>query len=151
MSHISPMASIRTNFKSTLSNLVKSRDSRSPEARPYIHCQSNKMKGYAFIEFESIEIAEIVANVLNQYTMFGKILQAKVLKEREIKFNIFKGWNRKRVFMNGPKKFITKNNSPKTPKEKAEKVTKLLASEEKKRALLKSKGIMYEFPGYVSI
>jgi nucleolar protein 15 len=151
MSRISHMASIRTNCKSMSSNSVKSPDSRYPEARQYIYNQSNKMKGYAFIEFDSIEIAEIVANVLNQYTMFGKILQAKVLKESELKFNIFKGWNRKRVFMNGPKKFITKNNSPKTPKERAEKVAKLLASEEKKRALLTSKGIMYDFPGYVCI
>ena len=132
-----------------LSSSVKYPESRSPEAKRYATYQSNKMKGYAFIEFESIEIAEIVANVLHQYTMFGKILQARVLKESELKFNIFKGWNRKRVFINGPKKFIAKNNSPKTKKEKADKVAKLLASEEKKRALLKSKGITYDFPGFV--
>ena len=109
------------------------------------------MKGYAFIEFDSEEVANVVVKTLNGYMIFGKVLKARMIKQAELKFNIFKAWNRKTKFANGPQKFITKNNLKKTPKEKAEKVAKLLESEKKKREVIKEMGIDFKFAGYVNI
>ena len=113
--------------------------------------KSNRMKGYTFIEFNTNEVASIVANALNNYTMFGRILKARCLKLEELRHNVFKGWNRKTVFKNGPKKFISKYNAPKTTIEKALKVRKLVNAEQRKRDQLKELGIKYEFPGYKAI
>ncbi len=41
--------------------------------------KSGNSKGFAFIEFELPEVAEIVASTMNNYRMFGKTMQSKLV------------------------------------------------------------------------
>ena len=50
---------------------------------------------YAFIEFESDEVAKIVAETMNNYLLFGHILKVKSLDPSQLHPNIWKGANRR--------------------------------------------------------
>lgn len=47
-------------------------------------------KGFAFIEFEVPEVAEIAAETMNNYLMFRKIVKATYIPPNEQKYNFFK-------------------------------------------------------------
>lgn len=49
-------------------------------------------KGFAFIEFESEEVAQIVAKTMNNYLFFEKLLKCEFIPSDEIHPNVFKGW-----------------------------------------------------------
>ncbi|PSN63967.1 RNA-binding domain-containing protein [Corynespora cassiicola Philippines] len=50
-------------------------------------------KHYAFIEFKSAEVAEIVAKTMNNYLMFNHILQCRVVPPAQVHPELFKGAN----------------------------------------------------------
>ena len=39
--------------------------------------QTGNIKGYGFVEFEHDEVAKIVAETMNNYLMFNKLLKCK--------------------------------------------------------------------------
>ena len=50
-------------------------------------------KHYAFIEFRHGEVADIVAQAMNNYLMFGHILQCRVIPSEQVHEELFKGSN----------------------------------------------------------
>ena len=56
--------------------------------------KTGKSKHYAFIEFHYPEVAQIAAESMNNYLMFGQILVTKVLKPSQVHPDTFKGANR---------------------------------------------------------
>ena len=52
-------------------------------------------KHYAFIEFETPEIAEIVMNTMNNYILFGHKLKCNVMMVSDIHEDLWKGANRR--------------------------------------------------------
>ncbi|KAF2204767.1 RNA-binding domain-containing protein, partial [Delitschia confertaspora ATCC 74209] len=52
-------------------------------------------KHFAFIEFASSEVADIVAQTMDKYLLFGHILQCKVVPTAQIHPSLFKGANRR--------------------------------------------------------
>lgn len=48
-------------------------------------------KHYAFVEFASTEVADIVARTMNNYLLFGHILKCKLIPEDQVHVNLFKG------------------------------------------------------------
>lgn len=60
-------------------------------------------KHYAFIEFESPEVAEIVCNTMNNYILFGHKLKCEVMLESAIHEKLWKGANHKFVVSQGQK------------------------------------------------
>lgn len=76
-------------------------------------------KHYAFIEFETPEIAEIVMNTMNNYILFGHKLKCEVMRVADIHEELWKGANRQ--FR------VRRNKKPVEPKKlTAEKVLKIL-------------------------
>lgn len=61
-------------------------------------------KHYGFVEFETPEVAEIVANTMNNYILFGQKLVCEVMKPADIHEDIWKGEN---------KRFVRVANEPK--------------------------------------
>ncbi|KAJ3279316.1 hypothetical protein HDU79_000705 [Rhizoclosmatium sp. JEL0117] len=51
-------------------------------------------KHYAFIEFPSPEIAQIVADTMQGYLLFSHILQCKVIPNEKLHPDTFRGWDR---------------------------------------------------------
>lgn len=50
-------------------------------------------KHYAFVEFASAEVADIVARTMNNYLMFGHILKCALIPKEQVNENLFKGAN----------------------------------------------------------
>jgi nucleolar protein 15 len=50
-------------------------------------------KHYAFVEFQSAEVADIVARTMNNYLMFGHILQCRVVPTAQVNPKLFDGAN----------------------------------------------------------
>jgi len=47
-------------------------------------------KHYAFVEFESAEVADIVARTMDKYLLFGNILQVRVVPQEQVHPNLWK-------------------------------------------------------------
>lgn len=50
-------------------------------------------KGFAFIEFESEEVAKIVADTMNNYLFFEKLLKCEFVPSDKVHPKAFKGWS----------------------------------------------------------
>ena len=110
--------------------------------------ETGRIKGYAFIEFESLEIAEVAAKTMNNFILFERILKCDVVTDRTKYKTIFKRWKNQFKFFNKYKKFVQERNKKKTQTEMKEAVTGFLEKEEKRRLKLKELGINYSFPGF---
>jgi nucleolar protein 15 len=53
--------------------------------------QTGASKHYAFVEFQSSEVADIVARTMDNYLLFGHILKCKFIPEDQVHANLFKG------------------------------------------------------------
>jgi len=114
--------------------------------------KTGQSKHYAFIEFSDEEVAQIVADTMNNYLLFGHILKCKVVPRDNIEYveSLFKGANRR--FKPRPAAKLAK---AKMEKKKPEEVwEKKLDRENRKRksvnARLSAKGIEYEFEAPVA-
>jgi nucleolar protein 15 len=114
--------------------------------------KTGQSKHYAFIEFSDEEVAQIVADTMNNYLLFGHILKCKVVPRDNIEYveSLFKGANRR--FNPRPAAKLAK---AKMENKKPEEVwEKKLDRENRKRksvnAKLSAKGIDYEFEAPVA-
>ncbi|KAL9097178.1 MAG: hypothetical protein Q9165_000605 [Trypethelium subeluteriae] len=57
--------------------------------------KTGRSKHYAFIEFASAEVADIVARTMNKYLMFGHILQVMVIPPAQVHEKLFVGANKR--------------------------------------------------------
>ncbi|KAK9429833.1 hypothetical protein V1505DRAFT_373131 [Lipomyces doorenjongii] len=103
-------------------------------------------KHYAFIEFASSEVAQIVADTMNNYLLYGHILKVSVVPENQVHEKLFVGSNRK--FKRIPRAKLAKHQHDK--KRNNEELERLVARENKRRKnkqeKLKDLGIDYTIP-----
>lgn len=57
--------------------------------------QTGRSKHYAFIEFDSSRVAEIVAETMDNYLLMGHILRCKVVPKSEVHPQLWIGANKK--------------------------------------------------------
>ena len=100
-------------------------------------------KHYAFIEFESDEVAKIAAATMHNYLLFGHILKCKLLAKENVHEDLWKGANKRFKAMPGNKIEGRKLALPASKTEWKARQQK----EEKKRAekLKRTKKLGYEF------
>lgn len=108
---------------------------------------SGRIKGYAFIEYDSNEIAEIAAKTMNNFILFDRILKCEVISDRTKYNSIFKRWKRQFKFHDRYKAFVEKRNKVRTKEEITVSLKLAIEKEDKKREELKKMGIVYDFPG----
>lgn len=53
-----------------------------------------RSRGYAFLEFQSAEVAKIAADAMDGYLFFGQKLVSRLMKAEEVHEDLFKGANR---------------------------------------------------------
>ncbi|KAK9463307.1 uncharacterized protein V1516DRAFT_667414 [Lipomyces oligophaga] len=103
-------------------------------------------KHFAFIEFLSSDVAEIVAETMNNYLLFGHILKVSVVPEGKLHPNTFVGANSQ--FKKIPRAKLAKKQHDR--KRTTDEVEKLVGREQKRRKgkqeKLKSLGIDYTIP-----
>lgn len=122
-------------YFSQFGNITKLRLSRNKK--------TGRSKHYAFIEFDSSYVADIVARTMNKYLLFGHILQVRVMPQETIPEKLWIGANKRYKVV--PRTMMEGRNL-KTPKT-VEQWEKRESRETKRRSALKKKmeAIGYDF------
>lgn len=107
--------------------------------------KTGKPKHYAFIEFKYAEVAKVVAETMNNYLMFGRILKCQIVPKEKVHPKIFKGANR--VFKPLDFKSIQGQQriKPESDFKKKDRVKKFKKNLEQRIKKLKEAGIDYDF------
>lgn len=111
---------------------------------------SGKSKGYAFVEFESSEVAKIAAEAMHDYLMFGQKLVCNLVPLEDLHPHTFKGSNQRFKKIPWRKIESERNNKERTAEEETRRIKKLATKDSKRQKKIKAAGIDYDFQGYVS-
>lgn len=108
-------------------------------------------KGYGFVQFQYLGIAEIVAEAMNGYMMFGRTLTCQVMPVNKVHKNLFKGVQRRNgQHLRAQRKFRIAMNKEKTAEQTTKRQQRLIKREALLRKRLAAQGIDYEFDGYAA-
>ena len=110
--------------------------------------KTGKSKHYAFVEFKHPEVAEIVAESMNNYLLFESVLKVRLMTEEECHPEIWKGANRKFKQVPWQKKAADVHDRERTTEEQKKRTTALKSKERQRRKKIAASGIEYDFPGY---
>jgi len=108
-----------------------------------------RSRGYAFIEFEEMKVADIASKAMDKYMMFGRVLDVHLMQDAHK--DTFRHGNRDWKFVPTQEIFRNSKNSEKTPAQKKARVEGLLQKEKEKRDRLKELEIDYDFHGYKAL
>jgi len=103
-------------------------------------------KHFAFIEFESDEVAKIVADTMDNYLMFGHILKCKYAPEGTLHDDVWKGANRKYRKIPQHKLLRQKAEKPRSQEQIEKKMEKVQEARKRKLTQMKELGYDYELP-----
>ncbi|KAH7431762.1 hypothetical protein KP509_08G065300 [Ceratopteris richardii] len=108
--------------------------------------KTGKSKHYAFIQFESPEVAEIVTDSMNNYLLYEHLLQVKLVPLDRIHPRIWVGSGR--VYKPPSFKWMQfiKQNRERNPEEERQILKAVLRKENKRRKKIKESGIDFEYP-----
>ncbi|EPT01393.1 hypothetical protein FOMPIDRAFT_1120567 [Fomitopsis schrenkii] len=104
-------------------------------------------KHYAFIEFDSSSVAEIVADTMDNYLLMGHILTCKVIPKDEVHPELWIGANRKWHVIPRDRIARVQHNKPRTEEEQERAEERLLKRQEQRKRKLQEAGINYDFGG----
>jgi nucleolar protein 15 len=110
--------------------------------------KTGRSKHFAFVEFSSGEVADIVAETMNNYLLYGHLLKCQVVPEEKLHPKLWEGADRKFKTIPWNKLAREQHNKTKTPEQRDRLVNKLVKKDLKKREKLAAMGVEYEFPGY---
>ena len=104
-----------------------------------------KSKGYAFLQFQSVEVAGIAAESMDGYHMFGQKLVVKTLKKADVHPEIFNGANR--VFKRIPWREIEakRHNKEREEHEEKNRASRARRAAKKRMDRIAAAGIEYVF------
>ncbi|NXP21316.1 MK67I protein, partial [Scytalopus superciliaris] len=105
-------------------------------------------KGYAFIEFESDDVAKIVADTMNNYLFSERLLKCQFLPPEKVHDSLFKDCDR--MFRKPSQPAVRRYNRVRSLLEKARMTKRLLRKERLLRKRLADKGLQYDFPGFAT-
>uniref|UniRef100_A0A8C3DRM0 Nucleolar protein interacting with the FHA domain of MKI67 n=1 Tax=Corvus moneduloides TaxID=1196302 RepID=A0A8C3DRM0_CORMO len=104
-------------------------------------------KGYAFMEFESDDVAKIVADTMNNYLFSERLLKCQFIPPEKVHENLFKDCDK--IFRKPSHPAVRRYNRIRSLVEKARMTKRLLRKERLLRKKLAEKGLEYDFPGFV--
>ncbi|OMJ23550.1 putative RNA-binding protein [Smittium culicis] len=108
--------------------------------------KTGRSKHFAFVEFENSEVAAIACETMDNYLLFNRLLKCKVLTEKEIHADLFKGAGQKKFRITPNKKINQVNhNKMKTQKRVAKDARNLLKLSDKRNKKFAELGINYSY------
>mmetsp|Transcript_26205 Transcript_26205/g.49786 ORF Transcript_26205/g.49786 Transcript_26205/m.49786 type:complete len:250 (-) Transcript_26205:2203-2952(-) len=112
--------------------------------------KTGRSKHFAFVEFKYPEVAEIAAESMNKYLMFGKILVAHVMPQKDLHDQMFVGCNRAFVKVPMGKVAREKRERERTTDEQEVRVKNLTKKDRARRKKFEAMGLDFEFDGYAA-
>jgi len=111
--------------------------------------KTTKSRGFAFIEFEHKEVAEVVADTMDNYLLYGRLMKCNIVPADKVHADTFRNSNRRMRNVPRGKIAAIKHNEQYTDADNVKKLQQsLIKGDGKKRKQLAAMGIDYEFPGY---
>ncbi|EIW84101.1 RNA-binding domain-containing protein [Coniophora puteana RWD-64-598 SS2] len=107
--------------------------------------KTGKSKHYAFLEFDSSSVAEIVVETMDNYLLMGHILKCKYIPREKVHPELWIGANKKWKAIPRAKLARESHNKPRTDEEKDRAEKRLLKRQEERKRKLEEVGIKYEF------
>jgi len=107
--------------------------------------KTGKSKHYAFLEFDSSSVAEIVVETMDNYLLMGHILKCKYIPREKVHPELWVGANKKWKVIPRAKLAREAHNKPRTDEEKDRAEKRLLKRQEERKRKLEEVGIKYEF------
>ncbi|CDO75163.1 hypothetical protein BN946_scf184866.g4 [Trametes cinnabarina] len=107
--------------------------------------KTGKSKHYAFIEFDSSSVAQIVAETMDNYLLMGHILTCKVIPKDQVHPELWVGANRKWRPVPRDRVARVAHNKPRTEEEQEKAERRLLKRQEQRKRKLQESGIDYDF------
>ncbi|EJD06550.1 uncharacterized protein FOMMEDRAFT_144548 [Fomitiporia mediterranea MF3/22] len=107
--------------------------------------KTGRSRHYAFIEFSSAAVAQIVAETMDNYLLMGHILRCKVVPKEEVHPALWIGANRK--YRKVPMDRIERmqQNKERSDEQKKHVEKRLVKREKQKKRKLQASGIDYDF------
>ncbi|NXM84263.1 MK67I protein, partial [Oenanthe oenanthe] len=112
------------------------------------HSQTGASKGYAFMEFESDDVAKIVADTMNNYLFSERLLKCHVVPPERVHAELFRGCER--LFRQPSQPAVRRYNRSRSLLQRARMTQRLLRKERLLRKRLAEKGLDYDFPGFAA-
>ncbi|XP_008069283.1 MKI67 FHA domain-interacting nucleolar phosphoprotein [Carlito syrichta] len=109
--------------------------------------RTGQSKGYAFVEFESEDVAKIVAETMNNYLFGERLLQCQLMPPEKIHPGLFAGWNTS--FKQPSCPAVARYNRKRTLKQNLRMEERFKKKEKLLRKKLAEKGIDYDFPSLI--
>jgi nucleolar protein 15 len=106
--------------------------------------KTGRSKHYAFVEFESAEVAQIVADTMDNYLMFNHILKVKTVPSEQVHTELFKDANKRFKVIPRNKMLGRTLKNSKTEDQWKKTISKTEKARQRKADRLKSQGIEYE-------
>ncbi|XP_045155286.1 MKI67 FHA domain-interacting nucleolar phosphoprotein [Echinops telfairi] len=106
--------------------------------------KTGSSKGYAFVEFESDDVAKIVAETMNNYLFAERLLKCDFMPPEKVHEELFKDWNI--PFSKPSHPAVKRYNKKRTLPEKLRMEKRFKNKEKLLRKKLAKKGIVYSFP-----
>ncbi|KAA6428446.1 MAG: MKI67 FHA domain-interacting nucleolar phospho -like [Trebouxia sp. A1-2] len=107
--------------------------------------KTGKAKHYAFVEFQSPEVAVIAAEAMDNYMMFKQKLRVNIVKAADLHPQLFKGANKKFRAIPRQKLSRDQHNRERTAEEDERRVKKAVAKDKQRQQRIKAAGIDYEY------
>ncbi|XP_062968812.1 MKI67 FHA domain-interacting nucleolar phosphoprotein isoform X2 [Cynocephalus volans] len=109
--------------------------------------RTGNSRGYAFVEFESEDVAKIVADTMNNYLFGERLLQCRFLPPEKVHKELFKEWNI--PFKQPSYPAVKRYNQSRTLLQKLRMEKRFKNKEKLLRKRLAEKGIDYDFPSLI--
>uniref|UniRef100_A0A8C8ZVL6 Nucleolar protein interacting with the FHA domain of MKI67 n=1 Tax=Prolemur simus TaxID=1328070 RepID=A0A8C8ZVL6_PROSS len=110
--------------------------------------RTGNSKGYAFVEFESDDVAKIVAETMNNYLFGERLLKCCLIPPEKVHKELFKEWNT--PFKQPSYPAVKRYNRKRTLIQRLEMEKRFKKKEKLLRKKLAKKGIDYSFPSLVN-
>uniref|UniRef100_A0A2I3SSA8 Nucleolar protein interacting with the FHA domain of MKI67 n=1 Tax=Pan troglodytes TaxID=9598 RepID=A0A2I3SSA8_PANTR len=109
--------------------------------------RTGNSKGYAFVEFESKDVAKIVAETMNNYLFGERLLECHFMPPEKVHKELFKDWNI--PFKQPSYPSVKRYNRNRTLTQKLRMEERFKKKERLLRKKLAKKGIDYDFPSLI--
>ncbi|KJE91443.1 hypothetical protein CAOG_08620 [Capsaspora owczarzaki ATCC 30864] len=129
-------------FFSQFGNVYRLRMSRNKK--------TGRSRGFAFVEFGDRVVAQTVAETMNNYLIFGRLLQCQLLDKKDVHPQTFKNAKNEFRHISYSLNEKARHNKERDLVQEGNRALKLISKQEMVRARLEAAGIDYDFGGYAS-
>jgi len=111
--------------------------------------KTGKSRHFGFIQFESPEVAKIVADTMHNYLLFEHLLQVFVVPSEDVHPNLWRGFNHRYKPLDSLQIERERHDKERTLEEHKKLVDRVMKRDKKRRKMVEAAGIDYECPQIV--